>query len=203
MSPPGGQNYDYKKLAIENESLKTDLAKLNALKKVISPLSGNLLEAFVYSEYPFNFKSRILTDKGTKDGVKVGQPVLISSSSSAAILAGKINEVFDDYSLVETIFDSGFQISVRIGGAGANSLLVGGNSPKLTLIPKDAKITDGDAVYSSSPDYPFGLAIGLARNIRLSADQFFEEADLETAYNPNDFQTVFIDINSNVKGEIR
>lgn len=114
---------------------------------------------------------------------------------------GRIKEVFENDSLVETVFDSRFQLSVRIGAAGVNALLKGGNNPKLTLIPKDSKISDGDAVYSVSSDYPFGLTVGLARNIQLSSDQFFEEADLETAYNANDLQMVFIDVahNANVK----
>src|SRR3989338_7688326 len=186
ISPSGEQENDYKNLVLENESLKTDLAKLNVLGKQSALYNPSLILASVYSNYPFNFKSELLVNKGEKDGVIVGQPALVSSSSSKPILVGKIEEVFENNSLVETVFDSRFQLSVRIGGEGVNSLLKGGNNPKLTLIPKDSKISDGDAVYSVSPGYPFGLTMGLARNIQLSSDEFFKEADLETAYNVND-----------------
>lgn len=198
VSSPAPQNSDLKNLALENESLKADLARLNGLKKEISSYRGNFVQASVYSEYPLNFKSEILVDKGKKDGIKIGQPAVVLSSSSKAVLVGAVEKVFADDSLVETIFDSRFQLSVRIGG-GVNSLLKGGSSPKLTLIPKDSKIIDGDAVYSVSPDYPFGLAVGVLKNFHLSSDQFFGEADLETAYNQEDLKVVFIDVNYDAK----
>ncbi len=197
LAPATWQNKDAAVLSLENESLKAELAKLRVLKKE-SPPSGNFLQASIYSNYPFNLKSELLSDKGKKDGVKAGQPVFVLYSSKK-VLIGKIKEVFENNSLIQTIFDSRFQTSVRIGDYGANSLLKGGNNPKLTLIPKDAKIGEGDAVYSVSSDYPFGMAVGLARNIHLSSDQFFSEADLETVYNPNDFQSVFIDTEYNAR----
>ncbi len=200
LAPAIVQNKNATDLALENGSLKAELANLRAFKKENSPSPENFLQASVYSNYPFNFKSELLADKGGKDGVKTGQPVVVLFSSGKVVV-GKIKEVFGNNSLIQTIFDSRFQTSVRIGEYGVNSLLKGGNNPKLTLIPKDAKIGEGDAVYSVSPDYPFGMAVGLAKNIHLSPDQFFSEADLETAYNPNDFQSVFIDTAyNNVKG---
>lgn len=200
LVPQLNQAADSKSLILENESLKTELAKLRVMKSVISNGTDGMLQAFVYSNYPFNLKSQLLVGGGADKGVKLGQPVFVSSASSNPVLIGKIIEVFAKDSLVETVFDSNFQISVKVGPAGVSSLLKGGNSPRLTLMPKDAKISEGDAVYSSEQDYPFGMPIGLAKNISLSSDQFFEEADLETAYNPNDLQTVFIDTNYNGKG---
>ncbi len=197
LAPAMVQNKSALNLALENESLKAELAKLRALKKENSLSPKNFLQASVYSNYPFNLKSELLADKGRKDGVKIGQPVIVLSSSEKVIV-GKVKEIFENNSIIQTVFDSRSQISVRIGESGVNSLLKGGNNPKLTLIPKDAKIGEGDAVYSVSPDYPFGIAVGLAKNIHLSSDQFFSEADLETAYNPNDFQSVFIDTGYNV-----
>ncbi len=199
LAPPPGQSDDSKKIIIENESLKAELAKYDLMKKESLRAPSGMLQAFVYSNYPFNFKSRLLVNAGESSGVKTGQPAFVSSASSTAILIGKVSEVFKDDSIVETIFDPDFQLSVKVGDYGAGSLLKGGNSPRLTLMPKDAKINDGDAVYSAGQDYRFGLAVGLARNITLSQDQFFQEADLETAYNPNDFNTIFIDTNYDAK----
>ncbi len=195
----GTQNPDYKNLVLENQSLKADLAQLSGLKKELPSYSGNFIQASVYSNYPFNFKSELLVNRGEKDGVKVGQPVIVFSVSSKPVLIGIVEEVFRNNSLIKTVFDSRFQLSVRAGVAGANSLLKGGSNPKLTLIPKDSKIENGDAVYSVGSNYPFGLTVGIVRNFRLSSDQFFGEADLETAYNANDLQIVSIDVAYNVK----
>ncbi|MDP3948958.1 MAG: rod shape-determining protein MreC [bacterium] len=199
MTVSGVQNNDYKNLVLENESLKADLARLSALKKELPSYSGNFIQSSVYSNYPFNFKSELLINRGEKDGVRAGQPAVVFSVSSKPVLVGIVEEVFENDSLIKTVFDSGFQLSVRAGVDGANSLLKGGNNPKLTLIPKDSKIENGDAVYSVSPNYPFGLAVGVVRNFKLSSDQFFGEADLETGYNQNDLRTVSIDINYNAK----
>jgi len=199
LAPQAEQNPDSKSLILENESLKTEIAKLSVMKNESSRGTNNMLQVFVYSNYPFNMKSQLLVSGGANNGVKTGQPVFVSSASSNPVLIGRISEVFENDSLVETVFDSNFQISVKVGSAGVSSLLKGGNSPRLTLMPKDAKVNESDAVYSSEQDYPFGMPIGLAKNISLSSDRFFEEADLETAYNPNDLQTVFIDTNYNAK----
>jgi len=193
------QTADYKNLVLENESLKADLAQLSTLKKELPSYQGNFIQASVYSNYPFNFKSELLVNRGEKDGVKVGQPAIVFSVSSKPVLVGTVKEVFGSDSLIETIFDSRFQLSVRTGIAGVNSLLKGGSSPKLTLIPKDSKIEDGDVVYSVDSSHPFGLAIGIVKNFRLSSDQFFGEADIETAYNQDDLRTVSIDIDYNAK----
>ncbi len=195
MTSPGAQSNDYKSLALENESLKANLAQLGVLKKEPSSYQGNFIQASVYSDYPFNFKSELLVNRGEKDGVKVGQPVVTFSVSSKPVLVGIVEKVFANDSLIETIFDSRFQLSVRTGTDGANSLLKGGSNPKLTLISKDSKIENGDIVYSADSNYPFGLAAGVVRNFQLSSDQFFGEADLETTYNQSDLKTVSIDIN--------
>lgn len=212
ITPQGENIADYKKVILENELLKTDLAKLNALKKENFSYNGKLLQAFVYSRYPFNFKNELLVNKGTKDGIKTGQPAIIpwrlkppaaslsalsSSNGLNLFLVGKVKDVFENYSVVETIFDSNFQLSVKAGMTGVSSLLKGGNNPKLTLIPENSEINKGDAVYSASPDYPFGFAVGLVKNIQFSSDHFFKEADLETVYNPNDLQSIFLDISWN------
>lgn len=199
LAPLPGQNDDSKKIILENESLKTELAKERLMKSESLRAAGDMLQAFVYSNYPLNFKNRLLVNAGKSRGVKAGQPVFVSPASSTAILIGKVSEVFKDDSIVETVFDPNFQLSVKVGDSGDSSLLKGGNAPRLTLMPKEAKINDGDAVYSAGQGYRFGLPVGLVRNIALSPDQFFQEADLETAYNSNDFHTVFIDTNYDPK----
>ncbi len=193
------QNPDYENLVLENESIKADLARLDALKKELPSYKGDFIQASVYSNYPFNFKSELLVNRGKKDGVKVGQPVVVFSVSSKPVLIGMVEKVFESDSLVKTVFDSRFQLSVRAGVAGINSLLKGGSNPKLTLIPKDSKIENGDVVYSVDSNYPFGLTVGIIRNFQLSSDQFFGEADLETGYNQNDIRIVSIDISYDVK----
>ncbi|MBI4086236.1 MAG: hypothetical protein HY433_03295 [Candidatus Liptonbacteria bacterium] len=183
------------KLVLENESLNAELALLRQIKKNQPVRNGAFLPVFVYSRYPFNFKNELLVSAGANQGVDIGQTAVIASNgaaSSGSILVGKVEKVFENVSLVRTVFDSRFRSAVRVGGFGTNALLKGGGKPELSLIPKDAKIANGDVVYSASPDFPYGIAIGNAGNVRISSDQLFQEADVETNYNPNELQSIFI-----------
>ncbi len=189
------QSDEYQRIVLENESLNAEMAGLQQIKKNLPAKSGALLPVFVYSRYPFNFKNEFLVNAGANQGITIGQPAVIvpnNGTSSNSILVGKVEQVFENVSLIQTIFDSRFQSAVRIGKFGTNALLKGGNEPRLSLIPKDAKVANGDVVYSASPDFPYGFAVGNANNIRLSSDQLFQEADVETNYNPNELQSLLI-----------
>lgn len=189
------QSGEYQNLVLKNESLNAEVAGLQQIKKNLPARSSVFLPVFVYSRYPFNFKNELLVNAGANQGIESGQTAVIvpnSSASSSLILVGKVEKVFENVSLVQTIFDSRFQSAVRIGGSGTNALLKGGNEPELSLIPNDAKVANGDVVYSASPDFPYGLAIGSVGNIRISSNQLFQEADVETNYNPNELQSLEI-----------
>ncbi len=189
------QSDAYQKLVLENESLSAELAGLQQIKKNLPQKNDASLSVLVYSRYPFNFKNEILVNAGVNQGVENGQSAVIAlddATSPSPVLVGKVEKAFENVSLVQTIFDSRFQSAVRIGKSGTNALLKGGNEPELSLIPKDAKIANGDTIYSASPDFPYGLAIGSANNVRISSDQLFQEADVETNYNPNELQSLEI-----------
>ena len=200
------QSGEYQRIVLENESLNAEVALLRQIKKNLPAKSDAFLPVFVYSRYPFNFKNELLVNAGANQGVEISQAAVIVPSNSTSsnpirnyisngtspILVGKVEKVFENVSLIQTIFDSRFQSAVRIGASGITALLKGGNEPALSLIPKDAKVADGDIVYSASPDFPYGIAIGNANNVRISSDQLFQEADVETNYNPNELQSLLI-----------
>lgn len=200
------QSGEYQRIVLENESLNAEVAGLQQIKKNLPTSSDVLLPVFVYSRYPFNFKSELLVNAGADQGITIGQSAVIVpnngtssnpvrnyiSNGASPILVGKVEKVFENTSLIQTIFDSRFQSAVRIGKTGTDALLKGGNEPELSLIPKDAKIVNGDIVYSASPDFPYGLAIGNVNNVRISSDQLFQEAGVETNYNPNELQSLLI-----------
>ena len=143
----------------------------------------DMLVADVYSRYPFNFKNELLADAGTKDGVKNGGAAIFEG-----MLVGKIIEVKDETAIIQTVFDPGFSLPVRIGKSKTDALLVGGVEPKLTMIPKNADITPGDLVYSASADFEYGLLLGTAGTPAISGTNVFSEAPLILGYNPSDIR---------------
>lgn len=188
---PAGSSSDF---AVENQALKAQLAELASLRKDIPNDSAPYKAALIYSRYPFNFKNEIVINSGSKDGISVGEIVGVASqatSSRSVVFLGSVKQVFENSASVRTIFDPDFQAAVKIG-SGVDALLKGGTDPKLTMIPKDSTIASGDAVYSVSPDLPYGIALGQVDKVSYSKGQFFTEATLKLPYDLNTLKVVSI-----------
>jgi len=181
-------------LMIENAALKAELLKLAILEKEIPKILANTVPAFRFSEYPANLKNLILVSAGASQGVEKGAAVLVADSRGANfVLAGRVTEVFKDSSVVQTVFDSGFKIPVKIGKEGTDALFSGGTEPKLTLIAKKAAVEPGAAIISASADFPYGLSLGTVADVRL-ADDFWKEATLNLGYDWNSLTAVLISV---------
>lgn len=187
LAPDFGGKSDVGALALENEALKVELAKLKNIKSQLPQRPANFLRAVVLSRYPMNFKNEFLIDAGVRDGVSLGKAVTFGG-----VLVGEVGEVFERTSLVRTIFDDDFQLAVRIGVFGVDALFTGGTLPKATLIPQPARLKEGDIVYSASPNFPYGLAVGEVADIESSADQLFQEATLNFVYDIGGIKTVLV-----------
>ena len=187
-----------KQLLLENVALKSELITLEEIRRVFGRGELRAVPALVYSRYPFNLKQELVVAAGSAQGVNAGDAAVIpvDASSSAhttrVILVGKISAVFPETAVVTTIFDPRFQSAVHIGDDGAESLLIGGTTPRLTLIAKHASVNENDAVLVVAPEFPYGIAVGTAKDIHLQKDELFEEASLEAQYDINDVKSVLI-----------
>ena len=183
---PGNDNLSA--LIIENNNLKTELTAWKGSGSH-SPVAqpGKTTEVFVYSRYPFNLKNELLINAGADFGITSNRAVLFRK-----IFIGKTEQVQKNKTSVMTVFDSRFQLAVRIGEKAVEALLVGGNRPRLTLIPRGTQIYVGDKIYSASPDFPYGLPIGEVLNTMISADQSFGEADVKFDYDLNNVRAVSV-----------
>lgn len=189
LGPSGGPT-DVQRLDSENISLRADLGVLR--ERGAAPRFPGGITASVYVRYPFNFKNQLLLDVGRNMDVKEGSAVIIGDGSDSGILLGRIESVEEKSSIVQTIFDARFQMGVRIGESGVESLLEGGGQPKLTLIPKNAEIRAGDIVFSAAPHLPYGLAVGEVKDTTLASGGLLQEATLRLPYDLNRIRTVEI-----------
>ncbi len=162
--------------------------------------------AKVYSNYPFSNKSEIVIDIGSLSGIKEGSAVTADGKN----LIGKVKKVYNNISVVQTIFSPDFKIPVRIGLREIDALYTGGLSPRLSLIaspmldisePRSAianpeldiiSIQVGEYVVSASKDFPYGLVLGKIREI--TAKGRFKEATLEPIYEIKDLRNVYVAI---------
>lgn len=200
LNPSGGfvgflsgktdENGNFGALISENENLKTQIAILRDAKSQLPNSLRGKTEAFVYSKYPFNLKSELMINVGRSGGVEEGSAVIFRGD-----LIGKIIKIFDAASLAVTVFDSRFQVAVRVGEKATEALFVGGNRPKLTLIPKSAKLAVGDRIYSAGQGFSYGLPMGEVADVSISPDQSFMEAGVRFQYDLNAARVVSIEKN--------
>jgi cell shape-determining protein MreC len=173
-------------LKLENEALKTELFQLREKTKTIPP---DFLKAKVYARYPFNDKSLFSINIGAKEGVRIGMVATVKGS----LLVGKVEKVFSEYSLVKTIFNPNWQIPVRIGETGIESLFNGGARPRVTMIIKDRKIERGDNVFVANKKFPYGLKIGEVGKIEQgTAADVFQEASVVLPYKSGDLTELWL-----------
>ncbi len=175
-------------LRLENQGLRQEI---KVLQDKLDLKSQPYLTARVYSRYPFDDNQTLIINIGSKDGVKVGWPVLAAEN----YLLGKIISVKADISEVRTIFSPDWKSEVKIGQGnlpGIEAVLAGGRQPTLELIPADAKINLGDEVISASPALPLGLFVGKISEITPEPAASLQQAKLRTDYDPNKLGKVFI-----------
>lgn len=177
----GENETDY--LRERNRELEIEL--LNLKKNNPKPsLDGRMVEAKVYSIYPFGNRSEITINVGADKGVASGQAVVLDNS-----LIGRIKEVKARTSVVQTIFDPGFQIPVRIGKGEIDALYVGGMSPKLDLIDAKESIDCGELIVAAADNFAYGLGMGYAAQIK---EGTLKEATIEPLLEIKDIRNVFV-----------
>lgn len=174
------------RLRSENDKLKAEISALQQFKKFL-PAEPKGLPVFVYSRYPFNIKNEVLVNAGSNQGIKPGQVAL-----HKGFYVGKVKTVYSDSALIETIFDSRIETAVRVGDEATDALLKGGDEPKLTLIPKNSEISNGEVIYSAAQDIPYGMPIGQVREYRLRDGAPFGEAIIRFSYSPSEMNVLEI-----------
>jgi len=185
MGSPQSEVKDTETLRIENASLKAEIAKLQVVRDQLPQWSPEYVRAVVSSRYPFNFKNELLINVGKNQSIFGGEAVIFGK-----ILIGQIQEVFENTSIVKTIFDNRWQSAVQVGPKGVQALLRGGGDPKLTLIDRKAEVRAGDIVYNVAPGLPYGAPIAEVRSVELSLDNLFQEASLKLQYDLGDIRSV-------------
>lgn len=178
---------DNQNVAAENETLKAELAQVQTLQAELPRASSTDIRAMVYSRYPFNFKNELLVNVGSDQGVASGSAVFFQG-----MLVGQVQTVWRGTALVQTIFDNGFRMPVRIGAKGYDGLLQGSLYPVVGSIAKSSPVVPGDIVYAAGQGFPYGLPIGEVSATSTSADSLFEQASLNFTYDINNVQTVVI-----------
>ncbi len=134
----------------------------------------------------------IVIDKGANDGVFEGMPVV----TEKRVAVGRVSKAFDDFSRVVLVTHEEIVFEAEVQGRNFIGLIEGsgGSVARLTLIPKDKEIAEGDALLTTSlsGSFPQGLFIGLVREVKNMDSQSFQEAEITPFFNIRRLNRVFI-----------
>jgi len=137
-------------------------------------------------------ENSLLVNKGFKDGVSEGMPVITSQK----ILVGKIEETYENFSIVQILSNQGSSLNVKIFEKNIGGIVKGLSFSKVVfdLIPMDSKVENGDNVLSTGLEgiFPKNFLVGRVRNIEKDDTASFQKAEIDLAFNIKETKTIFI-----------
>jgi len=135
----------------QNFFLKQDYKKNQEFLKEEELYQSEVIYAKVISNIDSIFSNSFMLNKGSKDGLKIGNPVVKNNN-----LVGQISEV--NYNSARGIFltDINSRVPVVIGESMTNAILAGSplkeNKLSLEFLPKEHKIENNDKIFTSDID---------------------------------------------------
>lgn len=194
------------RILLENKNLKIRQGEERILSKQLDFL--NFLEEKKYNYVLCHIIGKtsdnllatenLILDKGEKDGIKVGFPVI----AEEGFLVGKIIKTEQNISYLDTILNNYSKIAAKVLNMAELDQegiqgIVGGEyqlSLKMDFILPDKKIKKNDIVITSGLEFliPRGLVIGRVREIKFEPGDFFQKAILDPLLDFDDLQIVSV-----------
>jgi rod shape-determining protein MreC len=153
-------------LQLENEQLR----KLAGVRERVN-IPAQVVVALYESRDAFSRK--VVIDRGSKDGMKAGGPVI-----DEAGVVGQVTRVFPLTAEVTLLTDKEQSLPVQIARNGLRAVAFGGQEPstlELRFLPANADVENGDSVVTSGLDgiYPPGMPVATVLHVdRDVKDQF-------------------------------
>ena len=171
------------KLEDENKILKDQLG-------VKSPKNKSIL-ASVVGEDPIFSSSRLLLDKGSRDGVTDSSVVFVKD-----ILVGQIFSVGPYSSTVRLLSDPETKIPV-VTKSGVQGLAQGefGNQLVLTKVAQNKNLIEGEFVFTSGESgLPRGMVVGRLGKVEDDPAQLFQKGQITLLLEPSLLEIMFISV---------
>ncbi len=133
----------------------------------------------------------ILINKGEKDGVLKGLPVITAEKA----LCGKVDEVYNNFSKVMLISNNNSVFDAKIQRDEIYGVVEGkGNSTYFSFVPQVQEIKKEDIIITASLGgiFPAGLLVGQVKSVKRSDVISFQEAEIEPFFNIKNTENLFI-----------
>lgn len=186
-----------KALEIENAKLNTIIAKSEFLemeRRAVDESPNSYMKASVINTDTNSMTKNFTIDKGAVDGVEVNDIILqaVGDSSYYTGLVGKVTEVYQTTSRVETINSQSNDVSFINSASGDYGVLDNFTQKTIqgymidvdsTVAPKDVLLTSG-----LGGVYPMGIYVGTVSNVTMSEDALRKNI---TVTSPVDFSHIY------------
>lgn len=179
---------DNARLRETNQKLRAEGAENRRLRKLLQlrdQLRGQLLSARVIGKEvsPFFRVVRVRLDRGERDRVKAGMPVLTADG-----LVGQVRRTWGRYSDVLLTADKTSAIDVVVQRTGARGMLKGTGDAqhyfcRLEHLPRDADVQVGDLIVTSGlgQRFPASIVVGTVQAIGKKEFGLYQEATVAPA----------------------
>ena len=167
------------------EEIKRENDQLTALLQLRSGYDFDTVASAVIGRDSQEFRRLIVLDKGSDDGIRVGDVVIASGGA----LAGRVSEVGSDSASVVLLTDAESTVIGQLVSNAATGEVVGqlGGVLVMNQIDSSEKVTLGDEVVTAGLElasgirspYPKGLLIGQVVDVRLDANDVVQTAFLQ------------------------
>ncbi|PJF32702.1 MAG: rod shape-determining protein MreC [Phototrophicales bacterium] len=177
---------------VELREIASDAVRLAELLDYVSTVQNQeTLTAEVIGYDQNNLIRTIIINKGARDGVAVGMPVVTRQG-----LVGRIIDVTALASRVLLITDPSSNVSARLQISRAQGIVQGrltGNL-RMGLIPLEAKVEVGDVVLTSGlgGNFPPDIVIGQVTSVRQFEFELNQEAEVRSLVNFDTLEFVLV-----------
>ena len=187
----------YKNAFNRLEQIRKEKQELENILSLQKKLPYKTIVARVIAKDPQNLFSTININKGRKNGVVAGMPVIAFQGDKEA-LVGKIYQVNSKQSKVITINDYRYSLGIKIKN-NPNTSILNGNFPKsyfpiVEYLNINLKDLLGKEIVTSSLGeiYPDNIPIGIISKVIKKNYDFFQSAEVEPFINLFEIKTVFV-----------
>ena len=192
-----------KAIEIKNryEELELENIRLKKFVNFTGLVPDTYIAAQIVARDPSPWFKTMMIDKGAKDGLLKGSPVLVSEG-----IVGQLLEVADNYSKVLLITDRNSAVDALVQNSRVRGIVKGNNENNCFFVyalRKD-EVKEGETIVSSGLDqvFPKGLKIGRILKVTKVHSQLFQDISIETSVDFDKLEEVLVFKNGRLTKEI-
>lgn len=172
--------------------IEEDYDRLSIIADYAQDNTGqSLVTANVIARDTSSYLRWVIIDRGARDGVQVGNPVINDLG-----LVGRVEAIAANAAWIRLANDPGSAINARLQTSRTEGLVVGQleGSLQLSLIPQDAVVDTGDIVLTSGlgGSFPANIVVGQVTSVRRQQGALFQTAELRSTVNFDDLSIVAV-----------